>query len=164
MLSKNVNNKKYAPNFVFFNKTQNQKDSDDFWRRKLTLKVRFWHFLTPSLNKIQWFHLTSWVLAKNLSNLVSLPWKLYNRYCHRLFSIGCIINLSLSTKQKILFENSYILWMMYLPKHDLRPILTCRTRNFATQQLSATTHNLLFWWSQLATATLLHIEVPNLEF
>ena len=24
----------------------------------------------------------SWFLAKNLSNFVSLPWKLHNRYCH----------------------------------------------------------------------------------
>ena len=25
-----------------------EEDSDDFWHRKLTLKVKFWHFLTPS--------------------------------------------------------------------------------------------------------------------
>ena len=25
-----------------------EKDFDDFWRRKLTLKVKFWHYLTPS--------------------------------------------------------------------------------------------------------------------
>ena len=24
-----------------------EKDSDDFWHRKLTLKVEFWHFLIP---------------------------------------------------------------------------------------------------------------------
>ena len=24
-----------------------EKDSDDFWHRKLTLKVKFWHFSTP---------------------------------------------------------------------------------------------------------------------
>ena len=28
-------------------KKEIEKDSDDFWRRKLTLKVEFWHFLTP---------------------------------------------------------------------------------------------------------------------
>ena len=27
---------------------KNQKDLVDFWRRKLTLKVKIWHFLTPS--------------------------------------------------------------------------------------------------------------------
>ena len=36
-------------------------------------------------------------------------------------------------------------------KHDLRPILTCRTRNSATA--TATVRNLHFWWSQLTTAT-----------
>ena len=30
ILSKNVNNKKCAPKFVFFNEKKNQKDSDDF--------------------------------------------------------------------------------------------------------------------------------------
>ena len=30
MLSKNVNNKKIVPKFVFFNEKKNQKDSDDF--------------------------------------------------------------------------------------------------------------------------------------
>ena len=59
---------------------------DDVWRRKLTLKVKFWHFLISphkvnSLNSIISFDY-SWLLAKNLSNFVSLPWKLYNRYCH----------------------------------------------------------------------------------
>ncbi len=44
-----------------------------------------------------------------------------------------------------------------LSKHELLPILTCRTCNSATQKLSApapaTARNLLFWWLQLATAT-----------
>ena len=30
MLSKNANNKKCAPNFVFINEKKNQEDSDDF--------------------------------------------------------------------------------------------------------------------------------------
>ena len=46
ILSKNVNNKKFAPKLVFFYKKKVEKDSDDFWHRKLTLKVKFWHFLT----------------------------------------------------------------------------------------------------------------------
>ena len=32
-------------NFIFHWKT-NQKDLDDFWQRKFTLKVQFWHFLS----------------------------------------------------------------------------------------------------------------------
>ena len=31
---------------VFFNEKKVEKDSDDFLHRKLTLKVKFWHFLT----------------------------------------------------------------------------------------------------------------------
>ena len=39
MLSKNVNNKKCAPKLIFFNEKKIEKDSDNFWYRKLTLKV-----------------------------------------------------------------------------------------------------------------------------
>ena len=45
---------KFAPTFVFFNENKIQKDLDDFWCRKLTLKVP----ITPIL-KIQWFHQTA---------------------------------------------------------------------------------------------------------
>ena len=68
MLSKNVNNKKCAPKFVFFN-DKNQKDSDDFLRRKLTLKIKFRHFLTPphytNLQNSMISFDYSWFLAKN---------------------------------------------------------------------------------------------------
>ena len=47
--SKNVNNKKHAPKLIFFNEKKIEKDSDNFWHRKLTLKVRNWLFL------ITWF-------------------------------------------------------------------------------------------------------------
>ena len=59
-LSKNVNNKKCTPKIVLFNEKKVRKIC-----RKLTLKVRFWHFLTPphhtnlKIWKIQWFHLTT---------------------------------------------------------------------------------------------------------
>ena len=46
MLSKSVNNKKFAPKLVFFNEKKIEKYSDDFLHRKLTLRVKFWHFLT----------------------------------------------------------------------------------------------------------------------
>ena len=42
MLSKNVLLYSYSSM-----KKRIEKDSDDFWQRKLTLKVQFWHFLTP---------------------------------------------------------------------------------------------------------------------
>ena len=86
ILSKNVNNKKCAPKLVFFNEKKIEKDSDNFWHRKLTLKVKFWHFLTPphytNLQNSMISFDCSWFLAKNLSNYVSFPWKLHNRYCH----------------------------------------------------------------------------------
>ena len=47
--SKNVNNKKHAPKMIFFNENFFCKDSKNFWHRKLTLKVRNWHF------SIAWF-------------------------------------------------------------------------------------------------------------
>ena len=36
MLSKNVNNKKFAPKLIFFNE-KIEKDSDDFLNRKITI-------------------------------------------------------------------------------------------------------------------------------
>ena len=67
-----------------------QKDLDDFWHRKLTLKVKFWYFLTaPHYSNFQNLVISfeySWFLAKNLSNFVSLPWKLHNRKCHNVQS------------------------------------------------------------------------------
>ena len=43
--SKNVNNKKCVPKLIFFNEKKIEKDSDNFWRGKLTLKVRNRQFL-----------------------------------------------------------------------------------------------------------------------
>ena len=58
---------------------------------EIDFEVRFLHFLTPP-------HLTNlqnsmisldyrWFWAKNLSNIVSLPWKLHNRYFHSTYSL-----------------------------------------------------------------------------
>ena len=47
--SKNFNNKKCDPEMIFFNEKKIEKDSDNFWHRKLTLKVRNWQF------SITWF-------------------------------------------------------------------------------------------------------------
>ena len=80
-------------------KTKIEKDSDNFWHRKLTLKVKFWHFLiarhySNSPNLVILFDY-SWFLARNLSNLLSLPWKLHNRYCHTTYSILVVQKLCL---------------------------------------------------------------------
>ena len=87
MLSKKVNNKNVLLN-SYSSVKKNLKDSDDFWHRKFTLKVKFWHFGTPHYTNLQnsiiSFEYVCWLLAKNLSNFVSLPWKLNNRYCHTM--------------------------------------------------------------------------------
>ena len=97
ILSKNINNNNCAPKMIFFNEKKNQKDSNDFWHRKLTLKVKFWYFLTAphysnSQNLVISFEY-SWFLAKNLSNFVSLNWKLHNQECHskHISMIMCIV-------------------------------------------------------------------------
>ena len=47
MQSINVNNKICAPKLIFFNEKNNEKDSDDC-HKKLTLKDKLSHFLTPA--------------------------------------------------------------------------------------------------------------------
>ena len=69
MLSKNVK-KKCAPKLVFFNEKKIEKDSDDFWRRKLTFKV-FWHFLTPphyTNSQMKWFSLAIMIFSQKSFN------------------------------------------------------------------------------------------------
>ena len=44
--SKNVNDKKCAPKLILFNEKLFWKDSDNFWHKKLTLKVRNWQFMS----------------------------------------------------------------------------------------------------------------------
>ena len=52
----------------------------------MNLKVKFWFFFTaPHFSNFQNLVISSeysWFLAKNLSNFLSLPWKLHNRKCH----------------------------------------------------------------------------------
>ena len=48
--TKNVNNKKCAPKLIFFN--ENEKDSDNFWLRKLNTGT-FWHLPINPILKIQ---------------------------------------------------------------------------------------------------------------
>ena len=90
---------------------KNQKDSDDFLSQNLTLKVKFWPFLTPphytnSQNSMISFEY-SWFLAKNISNFVSLPWNLHNRYCHnwkkhsRVTCLFCATNCPFLSLRKV---------------------------------------------------------------
>ena len=77
----------------------------------MTLKVKFWHFLTArhysnSPNLVISFDY-SWFLAKYLSNFVYLSWKLHNRYCHRpsvgitrKYEFGSAVLLMISRSEK----------------------------------------------------------------
>ena len=70
-LEKNVFNKKGSPKLIFLDEICLLKNSVDFWHRKLTLKVQFWHFLRPwryvnSQNTAISFDY-SWFLSKNLA-------------------------------------------------------------------------------------------------
>ena len=66
-----------------------KKDSENFWHRKLTLKVKrlgdFAFFDTSPLTQFSKFYKILWVccfLGKNLSNFVPPVWKLHIPYCH----------------------------------------------------------------------------------
>ena len=54
---KNVCNKKWSPKLIFFNDFF--FNSVDFWHQKLTLKVRFWHFLTNCHSLTEFFNFFS---------------------------------------------------------------------------------------------------------
>ena len=66
-LEKKVFSKKWSPKLIFVDENSFWKNSVDFWHRKLTLKVHFWHFLT---NRKSWkdcfkqFHLSMFILGQ----------------------------------------------------------------------------------------------------
>ena len=88
MLSKNVNNKKYAPKLVFFNEKKIEKDSYDFWHRKIDFASQilalFDTFPLVQFSKYNNFLWVCWFLGKNLSNFVPSAWKLNNPYYHNI--------------------------------------------------------------------------------
>ena len=70
-LEKNVFNKKCSPKLIFLDEIFFWKNSVDFWHRKLTLKVQFWHFLRPwhyvNLQNTAISFEYSWFLSKKLA-------------------------------------------------------------------------------------------------
>ena len=86
MLSKYLNDKKYAPKLIFFNEKKLRKIliflkyQIDFESQTLAL------FNTSPLHQFPKFNNFLWVccfLAKILSDFVHPAWKLHNRYCHK---------------------------------------------------------------------------------
>ena len=123
---------------------KNQKSSDDFWHRKLTLRVKsnfgtFWRLpnLIISFDR-------SWCLAKNLSSFVSLPWKLHNRYCHTVSSPQIFKNVQFTCNYFATLVLSYyicdknenmsllrnIIWISFFPEIDL----FCKLQNICTKK------------------------------
>ena len=76
---------KCAPKFIFFHEERFKKILIIF-DMKIDFESQISAILTPphytnSQNSMIPFDY-SWSLAQNLSNFVSLPWKLHNWYCH----------------------------------------------------------------------------------
>ena len=73
---------KWSPKLIFLNEFSLWKNSVDFWHRKLTLKVRFGHFLTNHNSAQDYFktisfeHVDSWA-------------KINNQDCSKLHTLYC---------------------------------------------------------------------------
>ena len=67
-MSKNVNKRKAAPKLIFFNEKKIWNDSDDFWHRKLTLKVRILQYFTAFMQVYSRpkLFLLGWLLALSI--------------------------------------------------------------------------------------------------
>ena len=101
--SKNVNNKKHAPKLIFFNEKKIEKDADNFWCRKLTLKVRNCHF------SIAWFR-AEVDLTKNLfdEKVLFFTQLSYHLMC-KLLKKSCMLSIThlLATYHGIFFFRFY---------------------------------------------------------
>ena len=91
ILIKNVFYKIHAPNFVFFNKKKILIDLAHIWSRKITLKVRFRHFLmthekvSESQNEKKILSFTDFFVQK-IYSLLLMSWKLYHQGHAKLFA------------------------------------------------------------------------------
>ena len=75
--------KKCVHKLIFFNEKKTEKDSDEFWCRKLTLKAKLRHFFdTSPLHQFSKFNNFLWVCTPP-------AWKLENPYYHNLHFIFC---------------------------------------------------------------------------
>ena len=109
MLSKNVNNKRCAPKLIFFNEKKIEKDLDNFWRRKLTLKVRNCQFL------ITWFRACVDLPEKFSYEKVLFFTQLgYHLMCRLLKKSYMLSNMYLlhAIERQTRFEEKYYLYLL----------------------------------------------------
>ena len=103
--SKNDNRKKPSTKLIFFNEKKIvQKDSNYFWHRKLTLKVRFRHFFMTYMN----------ICQSQIKELFFFYWK-----SQALWDSG---------PQKSTTEVTLLIW--YLSKNDQTPRSIFQIRYF----------------------------------
>ena len=98
----------------------NKRDSDKFRIIKMTLKVKFWHYLTPhhytnSQNSIISFDY-SWFLPKNLSSFVFLSLKLLNQYSHNLRCPTCPFLFNHQMHMNVLHPYEFLHFMQRICK------------------------------------------------
>ena len=110
MLSKNVNNKRCAPKLIFFNEKKIEKDSDNFWYRKLTLKVKrlgdFALFDTSPLSQFSKFNNFLWVCLKTPQPYCHNVCQFYTKEhdYHKLMhpSFKCLLEDSATKNKKLI--------------------------------------------------------------
>ena len=120
--SKIVNSKKCAPKLIFFNEKKIEKDSDNFWCRKLTLKVRNWQF------SITWFRagvdLPENLFYEKVLLFTQLSYHLMWRLLKKSYMLSNIHIMMLQKQLAILFEfysnNLYINfpWIILVAKGE----------------------------------------------
>ena len=86
------------------------------WKPNFVIFLKPPHYTNSQNSMVSFYY--NWFLAKNLSNLVSLSWKLHNRYCHytrgnenavyqfKTRASSCLIVVSIVTSLL-----SWILWL-----------------------------------------------------
>ena len=79
-----------APKLIFFNEIFFQKDSDNFWHRKVTLKVRNWHFFGGLVGlTTNWFNeemlISNTCMHDFMCSAIKKSWKVSNIYLYQNF-------------------------------------------------------------------------------
>ena len=159
-LEKNVFNKKCSPKFKFLDEFFFWKNSVDFWHRKLTLKVQFWHFLRPwhyvNLQNTAISFEYSWFLSKNLAFEDPSSKKL-----HDLTDINVLIIRRVITHRTICFYSPNTLFLK-VSVHQLIPFIyfstfLCKYHLYSKEYTTQAIKNELY---NVYTSYNLYMDVP----